>query len=184
MLGKAMNGTRTCAHILVAVVVVIAAACTPRASTRVEGTERSTGADTMLVDSGDMPPRARNDSVQLGGRWVTGFENEPAARDIRLQRDCRYTPGAWLLDQRGDSVYAFQVNEQWARGVAAPMEPRPTMATGRLRGHDLALSDGTNRWVLAYDERSGHLRGTLNGKPFWAMRQILDAPREQCIPVP
>jgi hypothetical protein len=42
---------------------------------------------------------------------------------------------------------------------------------------------GDTRYVLRYDEESGHLRGTLNGAPFWAVRQQL-VRSEGCIPVP
>lgn len=39
------------------------------------------------------------------------------------------------------------------------------------------------RYLLRYDSTSDHLRGTLNGVPFWAVRQDVVRP-ERCIPVP
>jgi hypothetical protein len=176
-----MYSRMSCERFFFAAAMIAVGACTPRVSTR---SDTTVGADTVLADSEDALPQSRTDSLDLSGRWVTGFDNEPAIRETRLQRDCRYTPAAWLLDQRGDSVYAWQAKAQWVKGTAAPIEPMPAVATGRLRRHSLVLSDGANRWVLAYDGRSGHLHGTLNGASFWAMRQILEQPKEQCIPVP
>ena len=166
-------------------VLIVAQACARAKSASIE-TSRVAPADSavVVVDSSSLDAVPRADPADLSGRWVTGDANEPQVRNIQFQKDCRYTPAAWLLDQREDSVFAWQAREQYARGVAEPPQPMPAMATGRLRGHNLVLSDGTNRWVLVYDELSGHLRGTLNGHPFWAMRQILLEPRERCIPVP
>jgi hypothetical protein len=48
---------------------------------------------------------------------------------------------------------------------------------------DLAMSITGGRYVLRYDSTSGHLRGTLNGAPFWAVRQEIVRP-EGCVPIP
>lgn len=165
-------------------VVAATAAVCGCAHTRNATHAETSRADTLIADVTDTLSLEASDSLDLSGRWLSGSDSEPSVREIRLQRDCRYTPAAWLLDQRGDSVYAWQMKEQYAKGVAEPPQPRPAMATGRLRGRTLRLSDGANRWVLQYDGPSGHLRGTLNGKPFWAMRQVLDGPTEACIGVP
>ena len=166
-----------------AVIVLVACARSRPPASETTVVVQTDSVAVVFVDSSNnvLGSRVTGD---LSGRWITGSDDEPAAREIRLQRDCRYTPAAWLLDQRGDSVYAMQAKESWARGVAEPPEPMPAMAMGRLRGHKLVLRDGANRWVLAYDDRSGHLRGTLNGRSFWALRQILEEPTERCIPVP
>ena len=45
------------------------------------------------------------------------------------------------------------------------------------------MSDGSSRYRLRYDSASGHLRGTLNDKPFWAVREEL-VHATGCIPAP
>ena len=174
-------------HLLLSGALIACARAPEQTTTRPESVQAwDTAAPVESVTTSPIHAivKDRGDSLDLSGRWITGASDEPTAREIRYQRDCRYTPGAWLLDQSGDSVYAWPMKEQWAKGTASPPEPMPRQATGRLRKHHLILSDGSDRWVLDYDGRSGHLRGTLNGKPFWAMRQILEEPKEQCIPVP
>jgi hypothetical protein len=54
---------------------------------------------------------------------------------------------------------------------------------GRISGADVTIRLGDSRYLLRYDSTSGHLRGTLNGAPFWAIRQEIVRP-QGCIPVP
>lgn len=179
--GQTPTDGRMRAHPFVfAAAIVVASACAHHPATR-SVTELSPDAVSGDVQDASSPTSA--DSLDLSGRWVTGSDNEPAAREVRLPRDCRYTPAGWYLDQRGDSVYAWHEKEHWAKGVAERPEPRPASAVGRLRGHELELDDGSNHWRLRYDAGSWHLRGTFNGQTFWAMRQILEERKEQCIDV-
>jgi hypothetical protein len=133
------------------------------------------------IDS--VPDRQEKPRVDLSGAWVTGSTNEPAVRHFVLQLQCNHTPSFWAIDQRGDSVWAYTIPESHAQGIARPMGPRPVTATGRISGVEVTLRIGSTRYVLRYDETSGHLRGTLNGAPFWAVRQQ-QVQAEDCIPVP
>jgi hypothetical protein len=57
------------------------------------------------------------------------------------------------------------------------------MAEGRIRGVNVRMKDSASRYVLRYDAKSEHLRGTLNGERFWAVRKELVS-AGGCIPVP
>jgi hypothetical protein len=131
------------------------------------------------VDSIPIRPAA----VDLSGAWATGSTNEPAVRRVALRLQCNYTPALWILEQRGDSVRAWAIPESRAQGVRAPEPVSPAAAEGRISGVNLTMRIGDTRYVLRYDSTSGHLRGTLNGAPFWAIRQDLVRP-DGCIPVP
>jgi hypothetical protein len=48
---------------------------------------------------------------------------------------------------------------------------------------DLTLEMPGTRYALHYDSTSGHLRGTLNRAPFWAVRENIVHPAD-CIPPP
>jgi hypothetical protein len=45
------------------------------------------------------------------------------------------------------------------------------------------MDDASSHYRLRYDSTSEHLRGTLNDKPFWAIRRDVVHP-EGCIPPP
>ncbi|MDQ6634236.1 MAG: hypothetical protein M3Z10_05695 [Gemmatimonadota bacterium] len=100
---------------------------------------------------------------------------------LRLQ--CNYTPALWIMEQRGDTVRAWAIPESRAQGVPSRNQVSSVGAEGRLRGVNLTMKVGTSRYVLRYDSTSGHLRGTLNGAPFWAVRQDIVHPLG-CIAVP
>ncbi len=119
----------------------------------------------------------------LSGAWVTGSSDEPAERRIVFHPQCNYTRGFWNLDQRGDTVRAWPIPESRAQGIAMPLRARPTPVEGRLKGAQLVMGDRTSRYRLRYDSVSGHLRGTLNGAPFWAVRLAIVRPKG-CRPVP
>ena len=133
------------------------------------------------IDSEPVP--SDKPRVDLSGAWVTGSTNEPTVREFVLQLECNYSPSFWAIDQSGDSVRAYTIPESRAQGIAAPPQNVPIAATGRVSGVHVTLRLGTTRYVLRYDERSGHLRGTLNGAPFWAVRQRR-VRQGNCIPVP
>jgi hypothetical protein len=75
------------------------------------------------------------------------------------------------------------IPESHAQGVPAEHPVSTVAAVGRVSGVDLTMSTAESRYVLRYDSTSGHLRGTLNGAPFWAVREDLVRP-EGCIPIP
>lgn len=151
------------------------AACQPATQSHVESPDER----PAVIDS---IPRAGAD-LNLAGVWATGSGPEPEARRVELRLECNYTPRMWVLEQRGDTVSAELIPESRAQGIASPTPVRSIPAAGRLSGSDLTLETPGTRYVLHYDSTSGHLRGTLNGAPFWAVRQdIVHA--TGCIPPP
>jgi hypothetical protein len=129
-----------------------------------------------------LTPR-RHADVDLSGAWANGSTAEPAAAQIVIHVECNYSPSLWVIQQRGDTVSSWTIPESRAQGIAAPHTPAPVAAVGRISGVNLTMSLGEARYVLRYDSTSGHLRGTLNGAPFWAIREDIVRP-EHCIPVP
>jgi hypothetical protein len=121
--------------------------------------------------------------VDLTGTWATGGGDEPAEKRIVLHVECNYTPALWVIQQSGDTVRAWAMPESRAQGVASTQHSTPVAAEGRVSGADLTMGMAGARYVLRYDSTSGHLRGRLNGAPFWAVRQEIVRPG-QCIPVP
>lgn len=113
---------------------------------------------------------------------MTGRENEPDAREVVLRPQCNYSPRAWIIDQTGDTLRAREIPERYAQGVPTP-PVQMEAAVGRISGVDARLEMSGLRYVLRYDSTSGHLRGTLNGAPFWAARQKIIQP-PGCIPPP
>jgi hypothetical protein len=126
----------------------------------------------------------RHADVDLSGAWATGSAGEPDVPRIVIRPQCNHSPALWLIQQLGDTVRAWAIPERHAQGVRA-RDPVSTTAAavGRLSGVDLTMGLAGSRYVLRYDSTSGHLRGTLNGAPFWAVRQVVVRP-ERCIPVP
>lgn len=121
--------------------------------------------------------------VNLTGLWATGSEGEPAARQVVLRPQCNYHPAHWILEQSGDTVRAWTIPESHDQGVASTHTVSHVPTEGVVSGVDLTIGTSGARYVLRYDSTSGHLRGTLNGAPFWAMRLEIVRP-EGCIPVP
>lgn len=132
------------------------------------------------VDSTSAQPA----DVDLSGRWAIGSEGEPAARKITLNPQCLYNPGAWVIQQTGDTLEAWTFPDSWDKGTASRDNIVSKFgAKGRITGLDVTINDGASRYVLRYDRASGHLRGTRNGQPIWAVRQEI-VRLQQCIPVP
>lgn len=121
--------------------------------------------------------------VDLSGVWATGSAGEPEARQIELRLQCNYTPALWILEQTGDTVKSWLLPESRAQGVPSPQPGSSVPAKGRVSGVDFTLEMPGTRYVLHYDSTSGHLRGTLNGALFWAVRQDVIHPTG-CIPPP
>ena len=121
--------------------------------------------------------------IDLTGTWATGSNAEPQVRRVQLRLECNYTPPLWILQQAGDTVSAFLLPEGRPQGARPPDPPPNIPAKGRILGLSLTLEEPGSRYVLHYDPTSEHLRGTLNGQPFWAVRE--DVVRATgCIPPP
>lgn len=120
---------------------------------------------------GTIPP-----AVNLTGAWTTGSGNgEPPVRTVVTHIECTNNPASWVIEQRGDSIRAWTFPETFNQGVATedPGLARITPATGRISGAEVRIVDAESRYRLRYDSTSNHLRGTLNGRPFWAVRQVV-----------
>jgi hypothetical protein len=127
--------------------------------------------------------RSAHADVDLTGVWASGSTAEPAARQIAIHPECNHTPALWVIQQRGDSVRAWSIPESYAKGTRT-VEPVVTAAAeGRVSGVELSMGMTGARYLLHYDSTSGHLRGTLNGAPFWAVRQEVVRPGG-CIAIP
>jgi hypothetical protein len=127
------------------------------------------------------PVSTRRERVDLSGSWATGSSGEPAEPRITVPAPCHYTPPAWVLEQNGDSVRAYSFPEHRERGIAETDRSLPTPAVGRFSGGRLTMRLGRSRYVLYYDSSTGHLRGTFDGQPFWAVPQEVVQPAG-CIP--
>ena len=122
-------------------------------------------------------------AVNLTGAWTTGSVREPTAAEIVFTPQCNYSPALWILEQSGDTVRAYTTSERWAKGVAEAETLSRVGVEGRVSGVEVTIGDSDSRYLLRYDSTSGHLRGTLRGAPFWAVRLKIVQPTG-CIPVP
>jgi len=129
------------------------------------------------------PIRTGYAAVNLTGEWTTGSAGEPGARLIMLQPECNYSPALWIIEQEGDTVRAWQIPASHAQGIATREAVSSAPAQGWISGLDVTIGTGSQGYVLRYDSTSAHLRGTLNGAPFWAVRVDV-VRREDCIPPP
>ena len=160
--------------------IILLAACASACSASIpsHAKERAEG----HAPTADSVRRVHAD-VDLTGSWGTGSANEPVARRIVLRPECNYNPALWLLDQKGDTVRAWAIPASREQGVRSTRSVSTAAAEGRVSGVDLTIEMAGARYVLRYDSTSGHLRGTLNGAPFWAVRQVIVRPQE-CLPPP
>lgn len=135
------------------------------------------------IEAPDSVRRGHAD-VDLTGNWATGSTGEPPARRLVLRLECNYTPALWALQQSGDTVRLWVIAASRSQGVrnTQPVS-KAAAAQGWVSGVDLTMGAVGARYRLRYDSTSGHLRGTLNGAPFWAVRQEI-VRQEGCIPVP
>ena len=129
------------------------------------------------------PVEVRRPEVDLTGSWATGSANEPDVRQVVLRPECNTGPAIWLLEQRGDTLRLREIPASFAQGAASPSRPIAAAVEGRVSGMDVTLGTSGARYLLRYDSTSGHLRGTFNGAPFWAARQVVIRP-PGCIPPP
>ena len=131
---------------------------------------------------GDSVP-SRHADVDLSGAWATGSAGEPDVTRIVIRLVCNYTPALWVLQQNGDTVRAWAIPESRSQGVRSPYTASSVLAEGRISGVDLTMRVAGSRYRLRYDSTTGHLRGTLNGAPFWGVRKEIVRP-EGCVAIP
>jgi hypothetical protein len=147
-----------------------------------QGTATPLVGDVVEATSADGPAPP----FDLNGTWVHGSGGEPGpeVRVITTQAQCLYHPAVWIIQQDGKSIEAFQFPESWDQGVAL-REPRslPPRVSGRISGLNVRMDDQVSHYRLRYDSASTHLRGTLNGVSFWAVRENVVHPAG-CIPPP
>ena len=163
-------------RLIMSLALCAATACS--ASTRLPAPQRSAPAEPTAAS-----PRTGHASINVNGLWGTGSVGEPTAKQIVLHPQCNYSPSVWILEQNGDSVRAWMMPESWAKGTATTEAVSTAATEGGVSGADLTIGTSDARYLLHYDSTSGHLRGTFNGAPFWAVRLEIVRP-ERCIPVP
>jgi hypothetical protein len=164
-------------RVIIATAACVAAACSASTPSRpVERAELPTPTiDSVWLGHAD---------VDLTGSWATGSGGEPAVSRIVLHPECNYSPATWVIQQSGDTVRAWAFRESYSKGTASTETvARVAAAEGHVSGMHLVMSTGHERYALHYDSTSGHLRGTLNGAPFWAVRQDIVRTKE-CPAVP
>jgi hypothetical protein len=162
--------------------ILLLAACAAAACSTSGGSRPNDRAElqpSLAVDSIPL----RHAGVDLTGAWASGSGGEPAAQRLTVRPQCNYTPALWVIQQAGDSVRAWAIPEHHAQGIRTTSTVSSAAAVGRVSGVDVTMTIADSRYLLRYDSTSGHLRGTLNGAPFWAVRQDVVRP-ERCIPVP
>ena len=128
---------------------------------------------TPAEDIGQIAP-----AVDLSGSWTTGSDGEPQGPTVVTHTGCSVNPAEWVLSQEGDSIRAWAFPVTYNQGVATKgLGPeRMHAATGRISGIEVRIDDAGSHYRLRYDVESQHLRGTLNGKPFWAVRHVVMRP--------
>ena len=160
--------------------IVSLAACTLACSASLPSPAEEGAADPAPAAH---PVRSSPAGVDLTGTWATGSTGEPDVPRIVLRPECNHSPAVWLLEQRGDTVRAWAIPERRAQGVVSPHPLSAAPAEGRVSGVNLTLRMAGASYVLRYDSTSGHLRGTREGAPFWAVRQDVVRP-QGCLPPP
>jgi hypothetical protein len=128
-------------------------------------------AETATPDTAVLFPPA----VDLSGGWATGDRSEPATPVVTLHPPCAVHPAVWLIEQHGNRIQSWSFPETFDQGIRAP-GPGPAVqrpVPGIISGIDVLLGEGPTRWRLRYDSTTQHLRGTRDGKPYWAVRQVV-----------
>lgn len=123
--------------------------------------------------------------TDLTGMWAADSTFEPAIEKITLHPGCTYNPAVWIIRQTGNMLEAWAFAESYNQGIAAkgPGPGRIAASPGQISGLDVTIDDGQHRYVMRYDAESKHLRGTRDGRPFWAARQVV-VRTEACPGVP
>jgi hypothetical protein len=96
---------------------------------------------------------------------------------------CAVNPAVWIIQQDGNKLTTWEFPQSYNQGIARkePVRMMPAIP-GVISGADVTIAGENLRLILRYDPESGHLRGTRNGAPFWAARQIVI--RESCPGIP
>lgn len=166
---------------LVLACLVACARANPRAPAAVPVVGATVRVDTIYRALPDTLPAPVTD---LSGAWMKGTGEEPSVAVVRLQVACTYHPPAWVIQQQGSRLEVWDFPASTDQGVASPV---PLVARagsrGSIYGAQVLIQDGENWYDLRYDEHTGHLRGTSNGQPFWAVRQEVMRP-DPCPAVP
>ena len=121
--------------------------------------------------------------TDLSGGWATGSEGEPPAGPVTLRPGCAHNPAVWIIQQQGNALQTWAFPQSFNQGIARadPVQRTPAIP-GTISGDSVSIRDGDVRVVLRYDAQSGHLRGTRDGVPFWAARQVIV--RDLCPGIP
>lgn len=126
--------------------------------------------ERIAVPGALMPP-----AVDLTGSWYVGTGAEPQVPAITLHPGCANNPAEWVIRQAGNAIEAWTFPESFNQGIvrSGPGPARVTPARGTISGIDLTLDDAGSVVAMRYDSVSSHLRGTRDGRPFWAVRQVI-----------
>jgi hypothetical protein len=123
-------------------------------------------------------------TIDVSGLWATGIGEEPVVQRIVVRPECNSSPASWILQQNGDTLRSWVMTASYSKGTAAaPPQTSASPTMGFVSGDRIIILAAGAHYDLRYDSTSAHLRGTLNGGAFWAVRQII-VRRESCIPVP
>jgi len=160
--------------------IILLTTCVAACSASTQARQREQ-ADLPAPDT--TPVLTGHAAVDLTGTWKTGSTGEPDAKQIVVTPQCNYSPAVWIIEQAGDSLQAWRIPESHAQGIASTVPISRVGAAGRVAGVDVVIGGAGARYVLRYDSTSTHLRGTLNGAPFWAARMEVVHP-QGCIPPP
>ena len=114
-------------------------------------------------------------AVDLTGSWYVGTGTEPRVSSITLHPGCANNPAEWVIRQAGSAIEAWAFPESFNQGIVrpGPGPARVVPARGTISGVDITLDDAGSRVSMSYDSVSSHLRGTRDGRPFWAVRQAI-----------
>lgn len=127
-------------------------------------------------------PRGNSDTARvellapvtdLSGGWATGSANEPPPGPVVRHPSCAQNPAVWIIQQSRNTLETWAFPASFNQGIkrAGPGPQRVAGSPGTISGVDVLIVDSESRFVLRYDAKSGHLRGTRNGVAFWAARQ-------------
>ena len=131
--------------------------------------------EVSLPESVSLPVAAMAPVVDLTGSWYVGTGPEPEVPSMTLHPGCANHPAEWVIRQTGSAIEAWTFPASFDQGIAraGPGPARMSPARGTISGIDVTLDDAGSRVSVRYDSVSTHLRGTRDGRPFWALRQVI-----------
>jgi hypothetical protein len=150
--------------------VCLGAAWATSGCSRATAAAGTTPATTAASPAVLLPP-----ATDLTGSWSADSGAEPLTATIRLNPPCTYHPPVWVVQQTGNQleVWAFPARYEQGIAVKGTGVARTAAWPGYISGIDVRIDDGETRYELRYDSASTHLRGSRNGRPFWAVRQVV-----------